>query len=83
VQILAQLKKKRGGFSNFLLFIFKQVKRPTVTHHSGSAVFLFGRQGHLLRAHRAKGLAQVLGESTFESAITAGALHFSDSPFFG
>jgi hypothetical protein len=57
VQILAQLKKKMGGFSNFLLFIFKQVKRPTVTHHSGSAVFLFRHQCHLLGAHRAKGLA--------------------------
>jgi hypothetical protein len=73
VQILAQLKKKRGGFSNFLLFIFKQVKRPTVTHHSGSAVFLFRHQCHFFGAHRAKGLAQVLGESTRQSAIAAGA----------
>jgi hypothetical protein len=65
VQILAQLKKKKGGFSNFLLFIFKQVHGLFVPHHSGSAVFLVRRQGHLLGAHRAKGLAQVLGESTF------------------
>jgi hypothetical protein len=83
VQILAQLKKKMGGYSNFLLFIFKQVKRPTVAHHSGSAVFLFGHQCHLLGAHRAKWLAQVLGESTLQSAIAAGALHFSDPPLFG
>jgi hypothetical protein len=65
VQILAQLKKKRGCFSNFLLFIFKKVSGLFITHHSGSAVFFVRRQGHLLGAHRAKGLAQVLGESTF------------------
>jgi hypothetical protein len=72
VQILAQLKKKMGGFSNFLLFIFKQVSGLFIAHNSGGAVFFVRRQGHLLGAHRAKGLAQVLGKSTFESAITAG-----------
>jgi hypothetical protein len=73
VQILAQLKKKMGGFSNFLLFIFKQVSGLFITHHLGSAVFFVRRQCHLLGAHRAKGLAQVPGESTFQSAIAAGA----------